>query len=822
MLLQFFSAAFSRVLVLVVLVSGVVHLASAEQSEVTNPVQVLAEAVAGRPVTLAINGPSTSEQDADNPFLSYRAEVTFTGLGHQITVPAYYAADGSAADSGAEAGSVWRAHFIPPEAGNWEYRVSFRQGIDVAIAEDNSAGEPTACHGAAGTLRVADGESMQGPWTDGKVRYTRGRYLQHAISKKVYIKVGADSPENLLGYVDFDGTYKNPSAPKGKKNKPLHRYEPHLKDWKEGDPSWQDGKGKGLIGALTYLSSKGMNSVYFITMNVTGDGEDVWPWIAPDERDRFDCSKLDQWNRVFDHMDSRGLALHIIQQETENDKLLDGGDLGPQRKLYYRELIARFAHHWGVIWNLGEENVNTTEQQLAFAEYLKKLDPYRNPIVVHSYPDQKEKVFAPLLGAKNIDGPSLQFSADWEKMSGVVADWIRRSEQAGQAWYVAIDEPGTAARGVDPDSRKDNNQPRARKTALWGNLMAGGGGVEWYFGYKNPHNDLNCEDWRSRDRLWDQTRYAKEFFEQLPITEMKPSNTLVMSDAKGAQCLAKPGHTYAVHLPYGGSAKLNLSEASGEYILQWYNPRTGKFVDSGSLVSVSTGKQLDLGHPPTEPNGDWVVLLRSRDQSTGNASSLPKFKPRSVETVVVKVEAESFAKQSVDSTRRWYKVSRDSQPSGNMKDGDPAHVEGSGGGAYLEILPDTRRNHGHKLIPGENFTNKAGEMAVLDYSVKFDHPGRYYVWVRAYSTGSEDNGIHVGLNGEWPESGQRMQWCEGKHQWKWESRQRTKQQHCGVPHGIYLDVPKAGTHTVHFSMREDGFEFDQFLLTTDRAYVPSP
>ena len=38
---------------------------------------------------------------------------------------------------------------------------------------------------------------------------------------------------------------------------------------------------------------------------------------------------------------------------------------------------------------------------------------------------------------------------------------------------------------------------------LWGNLMAGGAGVEWYFGYTFPHNDLNCENWRNRDHMWD-------------------------------------------------------------------------------------------------------------------------------------------------------------------------------------------------------------------------------------------------------------------------------------------------------------------------------
>jgi hypothetical protein len=49
-----------------------------------------------------------------------------------------------------------------------------------------------------------------------------------------------------------------------------------------------------------------------------------------------------------------GMYLHFKTQEAENIHLLDDAELGPQRKLYYRELIARFAHHPALNWNLGE------------------------------------------------------------------------------------------------------------------------------------------------------------------------------------------------------------------------------------------------------------------------------------------------------------------------------------------------------------------------------------------------------------------------------------------------------------------------------------
>lgn len=76
--------------------------------------------------------------------------------------------------------------------------------------------------------------------------------------------------------------------------------------------------------------------------------------------------------------------------------------------------------------------------------------------------------------------------------------------------------------------------------------------------------------------------------------------------------------------------------------------------------------------------------------------------------------------------------------------------------------------------------------------------------------------MHVGLNGEWPDTGQRIQWCEGKFEWYWSASQRTNHFHCGLPHRIYLDIAEPGLHTIQFSLREDGFEMDRWMMTTER------
>jgi len=109
-------------------------------------------------VTLTFDGPSTSETADSNPFLNYRLTVTFSGPGDAtFRVPGYFAADGDAADSGADSGNKWRVHFTPNRAGRWQWTASFRAGPKVALSTDPDAGKPAAFDGA-GEYEVTVGD----------------------------------------------------------------------------------------------------------------------------------------------------------------------------------------------------------------------------------------------------------------------------------------------------------------------------------------------------------------------------------------------------------------------------------------------------------------------------------------------------------------------------------------------------------------------------------------------------------------------------------------------------------------------------------------
>ena len=568
-------------------------------------ITVTGEAKRWHPVTITLDGPQASESGNPNPFLDYRFEVVFSLAEVSITVPGYFAADGNAAETGATSGNKWRAHFIPPLPGNWTYRTSFRQGTDVALSTDSNAGTTVSeYHNIFQSLSVSEtdksGRDFRGK---GVLRHVNEHYLQFD-NGEYFIKGGADSPENFLAYGEFDATYNNGGTDF------IKSYSSHIQDWREGDPTWQNGKGKGIIGALNYLASEGINSVYFITMNINGDGQDVWPYPSPNERLRFDVSKLDQWNIVFDHMDSQGLMLHVLTQETENELLLDGGWLGRERQAYYRELVARFSAHHALTWNLGEENnENTDAQRKSFADYIRALDPYDHPIVIHTYPGQWNSVYTPFLGYPAFEGTSLQVGEP-EDTHNLTLDWVQKSANDGKKWYVTLDEAGPWQDGVTPDGA-GNNHDVARREVLWGNLMAGGGGVEWYFGFNHPENDVNAENWRSRDRFWDYTRHALEFFQtHLPFLDMQNNNGLATNSS--SYVYAKDGDTYAVYLKYGGSTSLNLGGNSKTYDVRWFNPRDGGALVNGDVTEVTGGSTVSLGNPPFDQSQDWVVLVKEQ------------------------------------------------------------------------------------------------------------------------------------------------------------------------------------------------------------------
>ncbi|MEM9686527.1 MAG: DUF5060 domain-containing protein [Bacteroidota bacterium] len=577
-------------------------------------------------ISLSFKGPETSEMKAYNPFLNYVLKVEFRHEQTQSIIRGFYAADGNAAESGADTGAIWQVRFTPDKTGTWTYAATLHKGKNIALEEDMSLSESVPLQNSTGTFMVIPSYKEGNDFSaKGKLTVENG-YFKFQNSDRYFLKVGANSPENFLAYVDFDNTYRmEAEAREGEAAAPehIHQFTPHLKDWKTGDPVWKETKGKAIVGAVNYLASKGMNAIYFLTMNIGGDGKDVWPYCSPDDFTRFDVSKLEQWELLFRHMQSKGVLLHVVLQETENETLLDNGDTGAMRQLYYRELIARFGHHLALVWNLGEENGPASwspvgqndAQRKAMAQFIKKNDPYQHPVLLHthSYDPLRHDILKDLLGFPYLDGLSLQQDKR-ENAPAVMETWSAKAKEAGHEWLITMDEIGMWHTGALSDTA-DVNHPTLTHYALWGTLLSGGAGVEWYFGAKHPNNDLNSEDWRMRDQLWDITHHAKVFFQNyLPWWEMQPEHRLI--NLKEGYCFRKKGEVYAIYLPKNNTCLLDLSQVSGEFSVAWYDPLHGGELAQGTVTSIQGGGTRVLGKPPVKSGAskgkDWVVLVRKQ------------------------------------------------------------------------------------------------------------------------------------------------------------------------------------------------------------------
>ena len=636
-----------------------------------------------QPTELTFTGPQgLSEIGGANPFLDYRLNVTFKQGDTTYTVPGFF--DG-VDNSG---NSVWKTRFTPDLAGDWTYTASFRTGNQVAVSLDTDAGTAAGFNGQTGGFTVAPRDAdAPGFLSKGRLAYTGEHYLQTLGDGKYWLKTGTDSPENLLGYQGFDNTRSDyggagpePAGPEStRKNRlgsdKLHNYQPHVRDWESGDPTFNntgsDG-GKGLIGAINYLHDLGddhagdakVNSVYFLPNNIGGDGQDTSPYATQIDHSgetysssvnndvtRFDVSKLNQWNTAFQHAQEKGIHLHVVLNEAESDNKLelDDATLGVERKLFYRELVARFAHHNALQWNMSEEYNRdlelSPEQVREFAEYLDAVDAYDHPTTVHNgnflqwpdttkFPNQHEDVSVgernehePYLGPEFLNPATnevysnafhdlISFQSYAEDRSGADAEYFfKRTAELGKPIPFMHDEP---------ESLDALTPGTVRKKITWDHFLSGGGGIEGFV----RNEDQTLENFRQYEDVWRETAIAREFFEQnLPFWEMTPSDGLLTGedafsgDNNPGEVFALLGEVYALYLPDTDNQQtgsLDLTGFDDTFSLRWFDPTSGQFV--GEAFMLQGGSVVDLPDTPGQnaaDDDDWVALVNVPEPASG-------------------------------------------------------------------------------------------------------------------------------------------------------------------------------------------------------------
>lgn len=559
-------------------------------------------------LTLTWEGPALSE--SETTFRNYRLNVIFTAPSGKIyRVPGYFAADGNAAETSAVSGNKWRCHFLALETGLWQYETTFRTGDEVALSTEDEAGSAIApIDGDQGnfTIDMTD-KSGKDFRSKGKLEYVGEHFMQWSTGE-YFMKIGSNSPENLFEYGGFDDSNSTRTFPD------------HIADWTLVDPTWKGGEGKGIIGAINYLSIKGVNSQYFVLHRKE---ENATPWVDPAASYfNYDVSKMDQWQLVFDHMMEKGVMAHIVFSESQIQSIFevespsDDPSFSDARKLYFREVLARFGYLNAVTWNIGEENgwdrrsatigeegrPLTTAQQREFAAYIDGLAYYNDFITIHNGPSHDVRIFDRLLGQNSLTGISMQgFFGNVVRSKGSTENYREESTNSGKKWVVYYDEAFEFG-SLDID--------RFRKNVLWSTLTAGGAGMEHY---ATEGKDVTLEDFRFYDAFFTQMRHAYDFYHDhaIPFHSMYNQDHLVSN----GWCHGTESSVYVIYMTADqlGNTTIDLSSS---YTIAWFNPREGGDLVEGTVARLEAGDAVHIGAPSISDDGDWVALLQNTDAGT--------------------------------------------------------------------------------------------------------------------------------------------------------------------------------------------------------------
>ncbi|MCA9099590.1 MAG: VCBS repeat-containing protein, partial [Planctomycetales bacterium] len=227
---------------------------------------------------------------------------------------------------------------------------------------------------------------------------------------------------------------------------------------------------------------------------------------------------------------------------------------------------------------------------------------------------------------------------------------------------VSLDE-FTADSGQGQSWMPVDDAEKQRKEKIWPTYFSGGM-IEFIL---EGLLDLDSFKTPAKAELWRYLGNARHFMEsELPFWEMAPHDDLSRgattidvgmgggkTSSLGAQVFAKPGQVYAVYFPSAmATGELDLSATDGPLMLRWYDPRAGEF--DGDVKTVVGGDWTAVGPPPSDPEQDWVALLRAseapanetpanalpanktssnNDAATGNAISRQAFPGESWQTV---------------------------------------------------------------------------------------------------------------------------------------------------------------------------------------------
>ncbi len=486
-----------------------------------------------------------------NKFTKF-ASVTFTKGGRSFDVEGFY-----------DGGDTWRARFMPDEEGTWDYTWSL-EGSNGSGSFDCTARANPDNHGHA---RRDPAHTRYMVYDDGTAHYWYG------------------------------GKWFN-----------AHNYGPPSKGGEVNQGPGEDTRYSDAVftDCLDEMASRGHNGLL------------IQIALYPLENDKlsWDLTWIQRCEWLVEQMASRGIYCQLnlfntwsrhkdywfVYTTDANDHVFNVWASGDEtaKENYLRTLVARFAGYYNIYWELGNEmehspNPGSTFITLANSYYIpwiQQYDPYGLPIgVSEDYIHENTNVQIGFLHQTGSLPPSSGSSRIYI-MNELVSGW-----SGGVLAYDSV-------------IRNSANRLGYRRT-FWRMFTYGGTGSSeaTWLDIMNPLNSAVLTVMDDQHRL-------RSLVEGLPthINEMDTDTGFVSSGPGTYRTRRKYGECYVIYflLDPGqstGAGTVTVSLPTGDYQVQWYDPKTGSTV---SQESISASGSTALSHPSFTED---IVLVITADAS---------------------------------------------------------------------------------------------------------------------------------------------------------------------------------------------------------------
>jgi len=255
-----------------------------------------------------------------------------------------------------------------------------------------------------------------------------------------------------------------------------------------------------------------------------------------------------------------------------------------------------------------------------------------------------------------------------------------------------------------------------------------------------------------------------------------------------------------VNFTVGGPINFSVvADSAMPLTYQWYRNQLAIAGATNSTLSIPSATLADIGSyyvAVANVNG----TLNSATAAALTAVTAPGLAFQQDGTGMTVIEAEHY-----------FAASESQSPAGHFWVPVTGRAGYSGSG-FMAALPDSGR--------ANSAANVLTNGPKLDFKIVFNAPGTNYIWLRGSDPfgGGAGDSVHAGLNGVIPASATRIDGTPSFNiatGWNWVSNLQ------GDTSRAFVEVPSAGEHTFSLYMREDGFQVDKLILTTDAAYTPT-